>query len=84
MQTPHTISPRLATRFGGSTRSYRSVSPLDDDKMRAVAPSIFAENKRGSRSDRYAYIPTSEVLRGLAQDERAGRDPRAHQESGSL
>ena len=38
MQTPHTISPRLATRFGGSTRSYRSVSPLDDDKMRAVAP----------------------------------------------
>ena len=68
MRTLTTISPRLATLFGGATRSYRSVSPLDDDEMRAVAPSIFATGKHGSRSDRYAYIPTIDVLQGLARE----------------
>jgi hypothetical protein len=36
--------------------------------MRAVAPSIFAGSKHESRSARYAYIPTIEVLRGLAKE----------------
>lgn len=67
MQAMNT-APRLATRFGGGTRSYRSVSPLDDDEMLAVAPSISASGKHGSRSDRYAYIPTIEVLHGLARE----------------
>lgn len=45
--------------------SLRSKFPLSDDQMRAVAPSIFASEAHGSRSDRYTYIPTSEVLNRL-------------------
>jgi len=34
-------------------------------QMRQTAPSIFASGKHASRSERYSYIPTIEVLRGL-------------------
>jgi hypothetical protein len=57
--------PTLAVRFGGHTRVLRAESALTEDQMRAVAPSIFAENKHPSRSERYAYIPTIDVLRSL-------------------
>jgi hypothetical protein len=40
-------------------------APLTDDQIRSVAPSIFAEDKHASRSERYTFIPTSEVLAGL-------------------
>jgi hypothetical protein len=33
-----------------------------------VAPSIFAPGKHGNRSERYTYIPTGEVLRGLRRE----------------
>jgi hypothetical protein len=56
----------LATRFGRYT-STRSDSPLSDEQIRRVAPSIFAEDKHASRSARYTYIPTSKVLDGLRQ-----------------
>ena len=59
---------RLATRFAGSTRSLRSETALDEEQMRAVAPSIFAEHKHASRSERYTYIPTIDVLRGLRRE----------------
>jgi len=59
------IHTRLATRFANGTRVLRSDIPLSEDRMRAVAPSIFAEGKHASRSERYAHIPTAEVLRGL-------------------
>ena len=36
--------------------------------MRQVAPSIFAAAKHSSRSERYAYIPTIDVLRGLGSE----------------
>lgn len=55
----------LASRFGNARTSLRSSSPLTDDQIRAVAPSIFAEEKHASRSDRYTCIPTIDVLRGL-------------------
>lgn len=56
----------LATRMGrfNSIRS-RDGNPLSDDAIRTVAPSIFASAPHHSRSDRYAYIATSEVLEGL-------------------
>lgn len=63
----------LATRF-----SYRNTSstlngalagnvagPLSEDQLRQFVPSIFAENPHHSRSARYGYIPTIEVVRGL-------------------
>src|SRR5476651_3890 len=36
--------------------------------MRSVAPSIFAAGKHQSRSERYTYIPTIDVLRGLRKE----------------
>lgn len=61
-------SSLLATRFGRGARVLRSECPLGEDQMRAVAPSVFAEGKHASRSERYAYIPTIEILRGLHKE----------------
>ena len=60
--------PTLATRFANSTRVLRSEVPLTEDQMRQTAPSIFALAKHASRSERYTYIPTIDVLRGLARE----------------
>lgn len=59
---------RLASRFASHSPSLRSSSPLTDDQIRAVAPSIFAADKHVSRSERYTYIPTGEVLTALRKE----------------
>lgn len=61
-------TPTLATRFAHHSRVIRSEQPLDEDQMREAAPSIFAEGKHASRSARYTYIPTIDVLRGLRRE----------------
>ena len=61
-------TPSLATRFARNTFVVRSETPLAEDTMRQAAPSIFAQGKHASRSDRYTYIPTIEVLRGLRKE----------------
>jgi hypothetical protein len=61
-------SSSLATRFARNTHVIRSEQPLAEDQMRMAAPSIFAEGKHASRSERYTYIPTIEVLRGLRKE----------------
>ena len=55
----------LATRFASNAHTLRSALPLAEHEMRLAAPSIFAAGKHASRSERYTYIPTIEVLRGL-------------------
>jgi hypothetical protein len=60
--------PTLATHFARNTRVLRSELPLEEDQMRHAAPSIFAQGKHASRSERYAYIPTVQVLRGLRRE----------------
>lgn len=55
----------LATRFARNTRVLRSDQPLGEDQMRTAAPSIFAEGKHVSRSERYTYIPTSLHAHGV-------------------
>src|SRR3954447_3396916 len=60
--------PRLATRFAYGTRVLRSDLPLSEEQMRHTAPSIFADGKHESRSERYTYIPTIDVLRGLRNE----------------
>lgn len=50
-----------------SANSVRAIIPLTEDQIRIAAPSVFAEEAHGSRSDRYAYIPTSDILVGLRQ-----------------
>ena len=59
---------KLASRFANRSPSLRSSSPLTDDQIRAVAPSIFAVDKHASRSERYTYIPTGEVLTALRKE----------------
>ena len=61
-------TPTLAARFARNTHVIRSETPLADEQMRAAAPSIFALGKHQSRSERYTYIPTIEVLRGLRKE----------------
>ena len=61
-------TPTLATRFARNARVLRTDAPLSEDQMRSAAPSVFAEGKHASRSERYTYIPTIEVLRGLRKE----------------
>ena len=61
-------TPTLATRFARTTRVIRSDTPLQEEQMRSAAPSIFATGKHRSRSERYAYIPTIDVLRALRKE----------------
>lgn len=55
----------LSSRFGRNANVLRSSNPLSNDQIAAVAPSIFAREKHDSRSARYTYIPTGDVLEGL-------------------
>jgi hypothetical protein len=59
---------QLASSFRSGSPTLRSDSPLSDDQIRRVAPSIFADGKHESRSERYTYIPTIDVLRGLRNE----------------
>lgn len=58
----------LMSKFTGNYAMLRRDEPLTEDEMRAVAPSVFAVQAHVSRSDRYAYIPTSEVLKRLQRE----------------
>jgi hypothetical protein len=66
--TPTLSRPTLAARFARNTRVLRADAPLSEDQMRGAAPSVFAEGKHASRSERYTYIPTIDVLRGLRKE----------------
>ena len=41
---------------------------LSFDEMYSLAPSIFAETPHESRSDRYAYIPTIQIVEGMMKE----------------
>jgi hypothetical protein len=59
---------QLATKFGRHSSAIRRDRPLTEDEMRAAAPSIFAPGKHDSRSERYTYIPTIEIVRGMQKE----------------
>ena len=44
---------------------FRSDRPLDNDVIARYAPSVLATEAHASRGDRYAFIPTVQVLEGL-------------------
>lgn len=46
----------------------RAQQPLTEDMLRKLAPSVFAESAHDSRSARYAYVATMEILRGLSRE----------------
>ena len=47
------------------TAGRAGTEPLTNEQIMRAAPSAFAVEKHQSRSERYAYIPTSEVIDGL-------------------
>ncbi len=56
--------------FSARSRFIRSAAksgtePMTNEQIMQAAPSAFAAEKHESRSERYAYIPTSEVIDGL-------------------
>lgn len=66
--TQPTNSARIA-RFGSGGAILRSKNgPLTDEQIIEAAPSVFAMDKHSSRSEKYTYIPTSEVLKGLRKE----------------
>ena len=59
---------QLATRFGRRSHEITGRTPLDNDALRAHVPSIFAGEAHDSRSDRYVYVPTIEIVEGLRRE----------------
>jgi hypothetical protein len=55
-----------ATRSGFSAAM--GAAPLSDAELARVAPSTFATEAHASRSARYAYIPTADVIAGLRRE----------------
>lgn len=47
------------------TTGHGGTEPMSNEQIMRAAPSAFAVDKHESRSVRYAYIPTSEVIDGL-------------------
>jgi len=64
----YSTSTRIA-RFGRNAVILRGRNePLDEATMRSAAPTLFAEGKHSSRSERYSHIPTYEVIKALAKE----------------
>jgi hypothetical protein len=57
----------LATKFGAVTKISQG-EPLANEQLFRVAPSIFAGDRHESRSDRYTFIPTIQVIEGLRRE----------------
>lgn len=55
------------SRFGTNRHAIRSntASPLTDEQLRLAIPSLFAAEKHESRSERFTYVPTIDVLTKL-------------------
>lgn len=63
-----TIQSARIARFGQGATVLRSATALDDEQIRRAVPAVYAEEKHGSRSERYTYIPTAAVLAGLRKE----------------
>lgn len=80
----HDVTPFRATRIarfgrGGAILRSRDV-PLSLEQIAQAAPSVLAADKHISRSARYTYIPTLDVLAGL---QREGFEPFEVRQGGS-
>ena len=60
---------RSINRFGrrNGASGLQSREPLSLDQIRDAAPSVFAGDRHSSRSARYTYIPTSQIVEHLMQ-----------------
>ena len=53
---------------GGAILRARIGDSISDEQILARCPSVFAEQKHDSRSDKYTYLPTTDLLRGLRSE----------------
>ncbi len=58
---------RLASRFG-RYNSIRRERPLTDEELMQFVPSVFSGDKHESRSERYTYIPTINIINKLRDE----------------
>jgi hypothetical protein len=58
----------LTVSFKNISGLVRSDRPLSNDQILEAAPSVFAVEAHESRSSRYAYIPTSDIVAGLRSE----------------
>lgn len=58
----------FSSSFQRVAGAIRSDSPLSDDQIRRAAPSVFAAEAHVSRSARYVYLPTIDILQGLRRE----------------
>jgi hypothetical protein len=76
-----TFQSARMSRFGRGGAILRArTEPLTIDQIERAAPSVLASDKHNSRSERYTYIPTREVLAGLARE---GFEPYEVRQGGS-
>ena len=47
---------------------YRTREPMTEAELMRAAPAVFATGKHGSRSDRYSYVQTIDIVRGLEKE----------------
>lgn len=59
---------RLATRFGRNSHQISGREALDNETLYRHVPSIFAREEHDSRSHRYVYVPTIEIVEGLRRE----------------
>lgn len=59
---------RLATRFGRNSHQISGREALDNEALFRHVPSVFAREAHGSRSERYVYVPTIDIVEGLRRE----------------
>lgn len=58
----------LATRFGRNAHQISGREALDNEALYRHVPSIFAREAHDSRSERYVYVPTIDIVEGLRRE----------------
>ena len=58
----------LATRFGRNSYQISGREALDNEALYRHVPSIFAREAHDSRSERYVYVPTIDIVEGLRRE----------------
>ena len=68
MQISNIISNHAASAHHINRTGYGYSRPLDDAELIRTAPAIFAPDAHASRSDRYSYIPTLDLVAGMRKE----------------
>ncbi|MCE6075307.1 DUF932 domain-containing protein [Agrobacterium vitis] len=58
----------LATSFGRNSHQISGREALDNEALYRHVPSIFARQAHDSRSQRYVYVPTIDIVEGLRRE----------------